>query len=111
MSLALGLLLLALLGAPLLIAILRSTELFVLRAKQGKFALVRGRMPPELLSDLDDIAQREGLDGLELRVIVEGGSPRALFTGKERGGTEQQLRNVIGRFRLAQIRSGRLRKR
>jgi hypothetical protein len=111
MSLVVALILLAVLAAPLVFSILRSTELFVVRASAGKFELVRGRMPPALKSELDDIARRNELDGAEVRAIVEGGAPRLLFKGSISAGAEQQLRNVVGRFRLVQLRGGSLRPR
>ena len=109
MSLTAGLLLLLVLALPLAFAIMRSNELFVLRAQSGKLELARGRLPQALFSELADVAARQRLDGLELRAVVEGGVPRLVVRGSISEAAEQQLRNVLGRFRLTQIRSGRLR--
>jgi len=109
MSLAAGLLLLLALALPLAFAIARSNELFVLRARAGKLELRRGRLPQALFSELGDVAERQKLDGIELRAVVEGGAPRLRVRGSIGEAHEQQLRNVLGRFQLSQIRTGRLR--
>jgi hypothetical protein len=99
-----------LLLVPLAYAIWRSTELFATRARAGNLELVRGRLPPALFSELRDIAQRERLDGVQVRAVLEGGAPRLVVSGPVSAGTEQALRNVLGRFRLSQIRTGTLRR-
>jgi hypothetical protein len=107
MSLALVVLLM--LCIPLALAIVRSTELFVLRARQGRLELVRGRLPPSLFSELADVAKREKLDAIEVRAVVESGTARLVVRGAIDEGVAQQLRNVVGRFPLSQIRRGRRR--
>lgn len=102
---------LVLLLLPIIIGIARATTLFVLRAQNGKLTLVRGRLPQALFDDLEDVARRERLDGVEVRAIVEGGEPRLQVKGSVSPGAEQSLRNVLGRFRLTQIRTGKLRAR
>ena len=84
----------------------RANELFVLRARAGKFELVRGRLPLAMLSDLDDIASRAKLDAVEVRAFMEGGTPRVQVRGPGVEAVEQSVRNVVGRFHLTQIRSG-----
>lgn len=106
-----ALLLFGLLVLPIVIGIARGTTLFVLRARAGKLELVRGRLPQALFDDLDDVARRERLHGVEVRAVVEGGEPRLTIKGSVSPGVEQSLRNVLGRFRLMQIRTGNLRAR
>ncbi|HVJ21315.1 MAG TPA: DUF3634 family protein [Polyangiaceae bacterium] len=109
MSLTVGLVIMLLLALPLAWAIARSNELFVLRARKGKLDLVRGRLPQALFRELADVAERQRLDDLEVRAVVEGGVPRLLVRGQISEAAEQQLRNVLGRFKLTQIRTGKLR--
>jgi len=106
---AVGLILLFLFVAGVLFFARRANELFVLRARGGKFELVRGRLPHAMLSDLDDIASRAKLDGVEVRAFVEGGTPRVQSSGQGAAAVEQSLRNVVGRFHLTQIRAGKRR--
>jgi hypothetical protein len=101
-----GLVLLLLFVAGVLFFARRANELFLLRARGGRFELVRGRLPHAMLSDLDDVASRARLDAVEVRAFVEGGMPRVQVSGPGADGVEQSLRNVVGRFQLTQIRSG-----
>jgi hypothetical protein len=98
--------LLLVLAVPLVIAMMRANELFVLRAKRGKLTRVRGRIPKELLDDIGDVLARAGLDDFEIRGVIEDGRPK-LYGG---GGdvprpVRQQLRNVVGRWQVAEIRN------
>ena len=104
----LGLALLALL--TLRLALGRANELFTLQARQGKLRVLRGRLPPALFSQLAEIAARENLDAVGIRVVSESGLPRLLVSGSARH-AEQALRNVLGRYNVAQIRAGRLARR
>ena len=104
-----GLILLLLFIVGVLFYARRANELFVRRARGGKFELLRGRLPHAMLSDLDDIASREKLDGVEVRAFVEGGTPRVQASGPGAVAVEQSLRNVVGRFHLTQIRTAKRR--
>jgi len=92
-------------------AMRRANELFALSARAGKLELLRGRMSPALFSEFADIAARERLDGTEIRVLSEAGSPRLMLKGAQNPTAEQSLRNVLGRYPVSQIRAGRLRAR
>lgn len=106
-----------LLGLALLVAFLLyalrafalARELFRISARNGELSLVRGRLPPALFDELADVARRERLHDVVIRAVVEGGKPRLLLEGDAKN-AEQPLRNVIGRFTLQQIRSGRRRR-
>ena len=92
-------------------ALRRANELFALSAQGGRLAVLRGRLPQALFAELADIAEREQLDGAELRVVSEGGAPRLVLAGTPHPAAAQAARNVLGRYNLSQIRSGRLRAR
>ncbi|MEO8903257.1 MAG: DUF3634 family protein [Polyangiaceae bacterium] len=104
--LGLGLLCLALLA--IFYGLRRANELFALSACEGRLTVVRGRLPPALFSDLQDIAARERLGAVEIRVVSESGVPRLLSSGGPPA-FEQAARNVLGRFSVAQLRAGRRR--
>ena len=106
MSHLLVLAVLALLTIPLVVAIRRSTELFVVQVRHGEPRLVRGRLPHRLYNDLCDVLARARVQEAQLRVVVEGGTPRLRPSQDISRGTEQQLRNVIGTFPIAKIRAG-----
>jgi len=99
--------LLALLGFGY--ALRRANELFALKAQAGQLELLRGRLPPALLSEFADIARREQLHDAEIRVLNESGVPRLALDGAGTQAVKQALRNVLGRYSVAQIRIGRVR--
>jgi hypothetical protein len=110
MWLWLGLLLLALFGLYALRAFTLHNELFRLSAQHGELSLEHGRLPPSLFDELADVARRERLHEVVIRAVVESGRPRLIVEGGAKD-AEQPLRNVLGRFTLQQIRSGRRRSR
>ena len=90
-------------------ALRRANELFCVAMRGGKLTVVRGRLPPALFNELSDIAVRERLERGELRVVTEAGVPRLSFRGPPHPALEQAARNVLGRYNVSQLRSGRLR--
>jgi hypothetical protein len=85
----------------------RGNELFVVDVAAGRARGVRGRIPPRLLADLDDVVRRPPVPRGELRVVVSGGRPalaRATGLSPEQA---QRARNVIGLWTVSQIRTAR----
>jgi hypothetical protein len=105
MSLLVGLALLFLAALPLAYAIRRSNELFRVTVRNGSVRLDRGRCPGALLHDLEDIFAGSKVSA-EIRVVSEDLRPRAIVHGLDEDRT-QRVRNVVGRFALAEIRAGR----
>jgi hypothetical protein len=95
---------LLLLASPLVIAILRANELFVVDILQGKARLVRGRAPPRLLADVSDVVR--DVARARLHCVNEGGKPTLYAEGMLSPAEKQRLRNLVGIFSVAQIRSG-----
>lgn len=83
----------------------RATDLFVLKVSRGGVRFVRGRIPPSLLRELKDVLRGAGHDGV-VRVVHERGEARLIVDGTFDEGTQQRLRNVIGRYPLQRIRAG-----
>jgi hypothetical protein len=99
-------LLLLLLTMPLVVALMRANELFALRMRQGRLQLVRGRIPPRLLSDIDDVLQRAGAGRVDLRGVVEDGRATLRVAGGAlEPTTMQRLRNTISLWPVAKIRN------
>jgi hypothetical protein len=85
----------------------RANELFYLTCEHGQATLRRGRIPPALLREIQDIAVRSKLEKAVIRCVVEDAKPRVLPHESLSESALQQLRNVVGQFDLRQIRSGR----
>jgi len=83
-----------------------SPELARLRVRDGKLDFVGGRLPPRLLDDFEDVLSQRSIARADVRVVLDGGSPRVVATGLS-DDELQQLRNVAGSYSTAQFRSGR----
>ena len=85
----------------------RANELSVFELSRDGARLVRGRTPPELLSDVAEIGRRAALPVTVVRVVTERGTPRLIAPAGLSDGVIQQLRNVVGRHHVAHFRGGR----
>lgn len=92
----------------LVVGALRSNELFRITVRDGQPRLQRGRLPPALFDELCEVVKRERLKEGSIRVVLEAGSPRLLLRA-DATTAAQPLRNVLGRFSLVELRSGRMR--
>ena len=88
----------------------RKNELFCISVRDGQPRLERGRLPPALFDDVCEVVKRERLQRGVIRVVLEAGTPRLLLQA-EAAAAAQPLRNVLGRFSLVELRSGRMRAR
>ncbi|HKQ69840.1 MAG TPA: DUF3634 family protein [Polyangiaceae bacterium] len=97
------------LAVPLILSIVRANELFFLRIRSGKVFVARGRIPQRLLDDMGDVVA--SVTRASLRGVVEGGRPRLYATGELDANQRQRLRNLIGAWSTAQIRTAPRRRR
>ena len=104
MSLALSILLL-ILGVPLVVALLRINELFLVRVRGGKVRVVRGRIPQALLNDFAEILRDPPLEECSLRGVVEDRRLRIYPEGALNEGQRQRIRNVVAGWPVAKIRN------
>ena len=102
----LGVVLLLVVGAWLLHALGRHAELARVRVVGGRVEFVKGRLPPKLLADLQDVLTLPPVEEGELRIVLDRGKPRVVASRLSEGRV-QQLRNVVGGYEVAQIRAGR----
>ena len=87
-----------------LIALSKGPELFMGRFVGGHFRLARGSCPRRLLDELSDVGRLEHFDGVKLWVRSSAGRPK-LQAKPVSPGQLQQLRNVVYRFEVSQIRA------
>jgi hypothetical protein len=104
-ELLVGLGILLLLAIPFALSIRRSNMLFRARVRGGEIEIVRGRIPQAMFDDLSDVFAGTSANG-EVIVVKEDGRPRTQVHGLSEA-TAQRVRNVVGRFRVAEIRAGR----
>ncbi len=83
----------------------RHAELFVVRVQGGQARFMRGRLPPQLLADITDVVKRGKIDSANIHVVAERGEPQVVAPELS-AGVLQQLRNVVGMYKVAQIRTG-----
>jgi hypothetical protein len=104
MSLILPLLLL-LVGVALAIGLARANELFYVRFEGRAVKLVRGRVPQRLLDDIADVIRAEPAGRGAVRAVVEDRRPRVHVSGDVSPAQAQRIRNAVGMWPLAKIRS------
>jgi hypothetical protein len=85
----------------------RANELCVVRVRDGKLRVLRGKAPHALLSDFDDILGRGHVRKGTLRIVSEAGVPRLMTPLGLRDDVLQQLRNALGRFQVLHFRTAR----
>jgi hypothetical protein len=83
----------------------RATVVFEVRASNGKVVSARGRMPPEMFRDVSDVLERSKASGT-VRGRLEQGRVAVRASGLD-DGVVQRLRNVVGRFPAARIKTAK----
>jgi hypothetical protein len=104
MPLAIALLLL-LATVPLVVALLRANELFVLRLREGRPSIARGRLPQRLLDDIGDVLRDPPVLEGTLRGVSEDGRVRLYADAALSDAQRQRLRNVVGQWSVTQVRN------
>lgn len=99
--LGLTLAVLAVLVAALVFAASRALQVLVVDVEAGRIVRRRGRATPELLREIADVAERANATG-RVTLRLEGGQVAVRTRGLGEG-TEQRLRNVVGRFPKARL--------
>ncbi len=76
----------------------------VVTFERGKAHATRGRLPARVMNEIRDVAERMKIRSGKVTIRRESGTARVDLTGVDDPRAAQQLRNVIGRFRLAELR-------
>ena len=103
MPLVLSLILLVL-AIPLVVALLRANELFLVRVRDGRVRVARGRIPQALLNDFAEIVRDPPMEEGSLRGVSEDRRVRIYPTGELTEGQKQRIRNVVATWPVAKIR-------
>ncbi|MBL8678666.1 MAG: DUF3634 family protein [Myxococcales bacterium] len=86
--------------AWLLFAVARSRLLFALTIRAGKITKVKGRIPPVVVGELEDVFRGTDSAGT-LTGSTEQGRVRTDFSGRVRPEVLQRARNVVGLYSLS----------
>lgn len=100
-----GLVLLVAVIVAVVVAADRRRTIAVCAFEGGKVRIVRGRLSPRVLSEVRDVAERNRLSGGKLVIRRENRAIRLDLDGVGDARAAQQLRNVLGRFRLPELTS------
>ncbi len=82
-----------------------ATLLFKARVQGGRIVQLRGRAPKRLVREINDVLGQRPVSNASLRVCSEGDRAVLRATGDLNDGEMQRLRNVLGTFPTAKIRS------
>jgi hypothetical protein len=85
------------------VAIARALRLLELVVERGRVVSARGRAPAELLREMVDVLERARATG-RVTLAIEGGEVAVRALGMDEA-TTQRLRNVVGRFPAARLKS------
>ncbi len=101
--------LLMLIGATALLAGLyvvadRGRTFAVCRIERGRMRVVRGKLPARVRAELEEVVARSGLSGGGFSIKREDRRPTLFVHGIADENVVQRLRNVVGRFRSAEMR-------
>jgi Protein of unknown function (DUF3634) len=97
---------LLLLSIPLVVALVRINELFVIEVRDNRVHPIRGRIPKPLLDDIVDVVRHLEVPAATIRAVSEGGRVAIYVHGKPLPrGLRQRLRNTISQWPLAKIRN------
>ena len=91
--------------AALYVAADRARTLVVYRIERGKLRVVRGRLPAEVLGEIEDVVKRARLASGTIIVRKEDGAVMVRTRGIDDENAVQQLRNAVGRFPKARLRA------
>lgn len=83
----------------------RSLTLFELSIQDGKITIVRGAIPPALFDEIRDIVRIGRVEHGTIRVVKDRGDAKLVCSPEMDDATVQRIRNVLGRFPAATLRT------
>ncbi len=85
--------------------LIQAGVLFRIKIKSGRISCT-GRAPHRLRREFEDVLKRQGVSNGVVRVVVRQQALSLLVSGDVTGNVVQMLRNVLGQFSVAELRSG-----
>lgn len=93
----------------LYLVFVRGNEIFFVSIRDGRALLVRGRIPPSLLSQLADVARRAQVQRGSVTAYKSDGRARIVSSGFS-DGDQQRLRNLFALHPVSALRAAKLTK-
>ena len=90
--------------AGLYIVAQRARTIAVCEIELGRLRVARGRLSPKVASELRDVVTRTKVHRATVVIFKEDGKPALRFSGSMDPRAQQQIRNVVGRFKIAELR-------
>ena len=91
---------------PIALAVRRSTELFVVKVRDGEARFFRGHIPQSLLDEIADVVRTPRVPHVDLVVVRRDGRPELSARGDLHPDQAQRLRNVLGQYSVQRIAAG-----
>lgn len=85
----------------------RVNEIFCVSVRNGRALLVRGRIPPSLLHDIEDIVRRCNIRRATVRGVAGQHHARIVASGVD-DFAAQRLRNVFGTHPIQKLRGAKV---
>lgn len=82
----------------------RRRTIAVVVFERGSARVARGKLPAKVLTEIRDVIERNRVGSGSVTIRRESGEVRVDLQKVSDPRVAQQLRNVIGRFRLAELR-------
>jgi hypothetical protein len=82
----------------------RARTFAVCRIERGRMKVVRGKIPARVRGELEEVIARSGLSSGGFSIKREDGRPTLVVHDVADPNVVQRLRNVVGRFRVAEMR-------
>ena len=95
----------------LLLAARNANRLLVASVRNGRLVWFKGHAPKSLIRDLEDVLRLRPVPSAELRILVRDRTPVVEVSGDIEERELQRLRNVVGAWQVAKIRSAPFRTR
>lgn len=99
-----GLALLAIAIAALYVSADRARTFAVCSVNRGRLTIVRGKLPARVRSELEEVVARGGVASASFSIKREDGRPTLVLHALDDANVAQRLRNVVGRFSVAELR-------
>jgi hypothetical protein len=95
--------------AALWLIFVRGNEIFFVSVRGGRALLIRGRIPPNLLSQIADVARRSGVASGSVTAYKAEARARIVTSGFDEN-DQQRLRNLFALHPVSTLRAAKLTK-